>query len=228
MHPAGLLFMPAIFEEQAEDIMMKKGVFGYLAGKRIFSILKSLLLLSAVLAIYFAALSHFGTNKNVFSILAAVGALPAGRSIVETIMLIRARGASQEVKDKVSCIEGLDAGRSGFDLYLTAYETAYSLSHAAAGNGRVVGYTEDASTDPVQCARYIRSMLSKDGLTGYEVSVYSDLGEYLKILKTGIFSSEAGAGSRQAFGVPENAGQEKDGTREQDKKVMQLLYAISL
>lgn len=196
---------------------MKKGVFGYLSRKRILSVLKSILLLAAVLAVYFAALRHFGTNKNVFSILAAVGALPTGRSIVETIMLVRAKGASQAVKEGLCGIKGLVDERCGYDLYLTSYEKAYSLSHAAAGRGRLVGYTEDSSTDPVQCARYIEEMLSKDGLSGYQVSVYSDLEEYLKILKKDIFPAAAGR----------DGGQE-DSRQEQDKKVMQLLFAISL
>lgn len=244
MHPAGLLFMPVFLRRTGgiymfnsgfcaekgaktlrirctvncnKKIDMKKGVFGYLSGKRIFSVLKSILLLAAVLAVYFAALRHFGTNRNVFSILAAVGALPTGRSIVETIMLVRARGASQAVKEGLSGIGGLDDGRCGYDLYLTSYEKAYSLSHAAAGRGRLAGYTEDPSTDPAQCARYIEGMLSKEGLTGYQASVYSDLEEYLKILREDIFPAAAG-----------RDGAQENGSREQDKKVMQLLFAISL
>lgn len=173
--------------------------------------MKSLLFLLAVLAVYFLALRHFGTNKNVFSILAAVGALPTGRSIVETIMLLRARGASQAVREAVSGVKGLDPKASGYDLCLTAYETTYSLSHAAAGKGRVIGYTESASTDPAQCARYIESMLAKDGLAGYRVLVYTDLAEYRKALGN-IISPAPGEGSGQ----------------EEDEKAMELLYAISL
>ena len=47
---------------------MKKGSFGYLKKKRILSAVKSLLLLAAVFICYFAALRHFHTNKNIFSI----------------------------------------------------------------------------------------------------------------------------------------------------------------
>ena len=158
---------------------MKKGTFGYLQGKRMRSLCKSALLLAAVFIIFFAALHHFHTNRNVFSILAAVGALPAGRSIVETIMCFRARGASEAVRaavDRAAAGEsgtgsGLPAETSAYDLYLTSYERAFSLSHAAAGNGRLIGLTEDAGTDCGLCERHILDMLRKEGLRGYRVEV---------------------------------------------------------
>ena len=99
---------------------MKKGSFGYLQKKRVFSLVKSILFLAAVLIIYFTALHHFHTNKNIFSIIAAVGALPTGRSIVETVMCYRARSASDRVRQKVEEIPGISSCYSLYDLYLTS------------------------------------------------------------------------------------------------------------
>ena len=189
---------------------MKKGSFGYLKRIRALSLMKSALLLAAVLATYFVALRHFGTNRNVFSILAAVGALPAGRSIVESIMCLRARGASRQVEEAVSRAGDFPAGTSGFDLYLTAYETAYSLSHAAVGGGKLIGYTESPGTDPERCARHIEGMLEKDGIRGLEVHIYQDLPEYAEAL------GEAAAA---------RDGEEQE---EKNQRAMALLYAISI
>ncbi|MDO5132055.1 MAG: hypothetical protein Q4D81_03610 [Eubacteriales bacterium] len=163
---------------------MKKGSFGYLRGKRILSFLKSALFLASVFVTYFAALRHFGTNKNVFSILAAVLALPAGRSIVETVLCVRARSASEEAREAITRAVELPGGTSGYDLYLTAYETAFSLSHAACGKDRVIGYTEDPGTNPALCAQHIAQMLAKDDTYGYKVTIYTDLDTYLRELET--------------------------------------------
>ena len=181
---------------------MKKGSFGYLKKKRILSAVKSLLLLAAVFICYFAALRHFHTNKNIFSIAAALGALPAGRSIVMTIMLMRARGASEYVRAAVDAVRGLQPGWSGYDLCLTAYDTAFSLSHAAVTAGRVVGLTENPQTNCRQCEDHIRQILEKDGLTGYEVRIYDSLEPYRKALE----DLAALAGTSALFCFPLTSG----------------------
>ena len=207
---------------------MKKGSYGYLRRKRIVSLLKSALFLSAVFVIYFAALRHFGTNKNVFSILAAVLALPAGRSIVVSILCVRARSASAQVWDAVSGVRGLSEDTSGYDLYLTAYETAFSLSHAACGRKRVIGYTEDPGTNTGQCAQHIAMMLAKDDNPGYKVSIYTDLGTYIRELEavTAPVSPDTGDQEGSEGSVdPEEAGTDP---REKDRRAMKTLYAVSL
>lgn len=187
---------------------MKKGGYGYLHRKRIFSIVKSALFLAAVLLIYFAALRHYHTNKNVFSILAAVGALPTGRSIVESIMCIRAVGASAAVQEAVSGIEGMSRVVSGYDLCLTAYERAYSVSHLAVGQQTVLGLTEDPGTDPRLCGQHIEEMLRKNGLGGFRVRILSDRDTYCRELSLLCASGEE--------------------AEETDRRVMNLLLAVSL
>ena len=49
-----------------------KGTFGYLKKRRVRSLLRSVLELAAVLAIYFTAWAILKDNKNVFTILAAL------------------------------------------------------------------------------------------------------------------------------------------------------------
>lgn len=191
---------------------MKKGTYGYLHRKRIFSIVKSVLFLAAVLLIYFAALRHFHTNKNVFSILAAVGALPTGRSIVESVMCLRAVSASAAVQDAVSGIRGMSRVLSGYDLCLTAYERAYSVSHLAVGQETVLGLTEDPGTDPRLCGQHIAKTLAGNGLDGYSVRILNDRDAYCRELSRLCASAEDAGGDIQ----------------ETDRHVMNLLLAVSL
>ena len=212
---------------------------------------KSLMLLAAVFLCYFAALRHFHTNKNIFTIIAALGALPAGRSIVMTIMLMRARGASESVRAAVGAVREIQPDRSGYDLCLTAYDTAFSLSHAAVTAGRVVGLTESPQTNCRQCEDHIRQILEKDGLSGYEVRIYDSLDPYLKTLEdltapagttetsttgtstTGTSTSEAGISeastseaSTSEAGTSETAASETvTSDRTGDGRVMKLLQS---
>ena len=193
-------------------MLKKKGSFGYLQGKRTFSIIKSALFLAAVLLIYFLALRHYHTNKNIFSLLAAVGALPTGRSIVESIMCMRAKGATGAVRDRIEKVPGMPLAASGYDLYLTSYERAFSVSHLAAADHTVLGLVEDPGTDAPLCVRHIEQMLEKDGKEGYQVQICSDPDEYIRAL-TGLCAA---------------AGQEPPDQLEEDLAVRNLLLAISL
>ena len=169
--------------KENQVLFMKKGSFGYLKNARQKSLIKSGLFLAAVMIVYFAAFFHYKTNKNVFSILAAVGALPTGRSIVLSIMLLRAKSASERVYEAVEKVRGLPEGCSGYDLYLTGYEKSFSLSHAAVLDRTVVGLTEDEKTDCALCEKHIRDMVRGDSHVGYETRVYRDLAGYTEELE---------------------------------------------
>ena len=73
---------------------MKKGSFGYLNWKKKISILIAAVLVAMVMVVYFGALRYFGTNRNVFSLLAALMCLPAGKAVVDVVMYVRAKGCS--------------------------------------------------------------------------------------------------------------------------------------
>ena len=162
---------------------MKKGSYGYLEKARKVSLIKSGLFLAAVLIVYFGALFYFKTNKNVFSILAAVGALPTGRSIVLSIMYLRAGSASARAYEAIEKACSLPEGCSGYDLYLTGYEHSFSVSHLAVLNRTVVGLAEDNSMDIRLCEAHIRDMVRKDEHVGYDVHIYRDLDEYIRTLQ---------------------------------------------
>lgn len=190
---------------------MKKGTYGYLRQKRTMSLIKSILLLAAVFLIYFLALRHYHTNKNVFSILAAVMALPAARSVVVTVMCFKAVGASTAVRDLVARVPGLKEETSGFDLYLTGYDRSFSLSHAAIGGGLLAGFTEDPRTDCALCRDHIRRMLDENGRGGLRIEIFRDPDLYRKALE-------------EIAGAPAADGEADAG----DRAAMDLVRSISL
>lgn len=208
---------------------MKKGSFGYLQKKRVFSLVKSILFLAAVLIIYFTALHHFHTNKNIFSIIAAVGALPTGRSIVETVMCYRARSASDRVRQKVEEIPGISSCYSLYDLYLTSYERAYSLSHAAIGNGLLVGLTEAQDTDCRLCGQHICDMAAKEGIEGFKADIYRNLDEYTAALKDLVRNKEKpDALIAETDGDGQEEVKDKNIGADRDARAAALILSISL
>ena len=182
-----------------------KGKYGYIETRRKLGMIRAALGLAVILAVYFAAAKYFGTNRNVFTIIAALLCIPEGMWIVNLIMFLRAKGCSAGAR---SLIEIHDAALPGaYDLYLTGYEKSFQLSHAAAADGVLCAYTEVRSADLAAGESHIARMLEEAGHTGYDIRIYNNLEQYLNRLD-------------ELEKVPQN--------REAGKAVLRSLLAVSL
>ncbi|MDO4284365.1 MAG: hypothetical protein Q4C60_03425 [Eubacteriales bacterium] len=158
----------------------KKGEFGYIeAGKKKMILLTALMLIM-VLLLYFVPLWYFGTNKNLFTILAALGCLPLGKSAVSMVMFLRARGCSPQVRSAVLAHAGEVSG--AYDLYMTSYSKNFQLSHLAAAGKNVCAFTETASCDAQAGEKHILKMMEDNGFHGYTVKIFYNLDKYVKRL----------------------------------------------
>lgn len=186
--------------------MKKKGSFGYIASRRRIKILLSALLLAAVLVMYFGARAYFHTNKNLFTIFAALCCLPLGKEIVSTIMFFRAKGCSEKAHRQIE--KHVGPLRSAYDLYLTSYDKNFQLSHAVVCGKSICALTEDPKCDAKAGQSHILTMMKNDGYKGYTVKIFTDIGKYISRLDE---MREGG-----------------DETPKGSEKIMDLLCAISL
>lgn len=186
---------------------IKKGSYGYIAGRRRQLMVTVAVMLALVLAIYFGALAILGTNQNWFTILAALICLPTAQFAVRLIMFIKASGCSAGAHEEIApAVRGIET--AGYDLYMTTERENYALSHAAVAGGSVIAFTEDAGCDCNHAQAHIRHMMQGNGYHGYTVKVFSSLDSYLLRL-----------GQLHELDAEENA---------KDAEVLQLLMQISL
>ncbi len=177
-----------------------KGEYGYLAGALRRRALITGGLLAVVLVLYFVPMLLLGTNKNIFTILAAVSALPAGNSAVNLVMLLRARGCSPEAAERIRKAAG--SLRGAYDLFMTSYDRNYALSHVAAAGRDLYAYTENTETDCRACEAHMRDVLERNGIAGTHITVTSDLGQYEGYLtKLGQSAAEAVEQTDETEGV---------------------------
>ncbi len=156
---------------------MKKGNYGYLEKRKRRAILLAACMFLVTVGMFAAARIYFGTNKNVFSLLAAVMCLPTGKFIVDAVMYCRARGCSPEARAAVKVHKGRLP--RAYDLYLTTYSENYQISHLVAAPGLIVGYTEDPACSLKGAEAHIRKMMEENDLPGYEVKIYRTRDKYL-------------------------------------------------
>lgn len=158
----------------------KKGTYGYIKrGRKILTAL-TVLLLAAVFGIYFGAQWYFGTNKNVFTIVAALSCIGVGKCVVDMVMFYKAGYCSEGAREIIELHIGRLSG--AYDLYMTSYDKNFSLSHTVCAAKSVCAFTEDPKCDVKAGELHIRSMLENDGFKGYTVKIFRNLDKYTERL----------------------------------------------
>ncbi len=155
---------------------VSKGNFGYIESSRRFAIIRTVVALLICLAIFLTGLVVYHSNKSAFSIIAALGCLPAGLSAVNMIMYLRAHPCSKEAYDKI------ESHRHGllirYDLEMTSYEENYGIAAATVLDKNVCCYTEDKALDVNNCEKHIRNQIAQSGYTDYTVKVFKDINAF--------------------------------------------------
>lgn len=173
----------------------------------------SVLLLLAVVVLYIWGLHRYGSNQNALSIIAALCALPTAVSIVQLIMLLRAKPCSEEAHRRICEVFPEEAGV--WDLYLTSEKKNYQISHTAWSlySRKLIGFTEDPACDVKEARNHLTAMFDKNGIRLNGIHITSSMNEYLRLLR----QMEPAADRN---GLPDEAG-----SRE---RIRSLLCAISL
>lgn len=158
----------------------RKGSYGYIKrGRKILGILTAVLL-AAVFALYFGAQRYFGTNRNVFTIIAALMCIGVGKCAVDFMMFMRAGYCSSGAREAIA----LHAGRltGAYDLFMTSYDKNFSISHAVCAGKSVCAFTEDPKCDVKAGELHIRTMMENDGFKGFTVKIFRSLEKYTERL----------------------------------------------
>lgn len=158
-----------------------KGNFGYLAAKKRWVILRTLIFFGISLAVFAVGYITTGTRKNLLTVVAVLGCLPACKSLVNMIMLVRAIGCSQKTKEALLPLEGRLIGM--YDMYFTSYQKNFAVSHMIVEGDIILGYTESPSCDLKACEEHLQMMLKQGGFKNMTVKISSDLKTYETQLK---------------------------------------------
>lgn len=185
---------------------IEKGDYGYFRNQRQKKLIIMVLLYAMTLVMYFGAKAYFGTNRNLFTILAVLVVLPAAKYTVQFIMLVRAGECSSGVRDEVEQHIGHLSG--AYDLYFTSEKKNYNICHLAVSGGSIAAYTEDPKCDCRAGEQHLRRMMTGNGIHGYQIRIFTDFSSYLTRLDQ-LNELEAANGGAQ-------------------EKLLQFFYQISL
>lgn len=153
-----------------------KGQYGYIKKQKILAGIRTFVLYALSLSIFLIGIKVIGKKDNLLTIIAVLGCLPAGRSTVNMIMFLRAKGCSEGARDKIS---GYSAGLTElYDMFFTSYEKNYPISHMVIKNNVVCGYSEDGKIDVEACGKHLDAHLKQGGCKGVAVKIFDDIEKY--------------------------------------------------
>lgn len=158
---------------------LTKGCFGYLNAKKKWETLKTVIYFALPAAIFLMGYYTTGTKKNLLTVVAVLGCLPASKSAVSLIMYLKAGVCSGSCHETLQ-ERGLDRGDTLllYDLYLTSYEKNFQISALAIKNKAVCGYTEDGRCDVGAGEKHIAEILRQSGYEGLTVKLFTDLSKF--------------------------------------------------
>ncbi len=155
---------------------VQKGSYGYLAYQKKASLIWTILFFALSFAVYIMGILSTGSNKNLLTIVAVLGCLPACKSAVGTVMFFRASGCSREAWEKISVYD--DSLTGLYDMYFTSYKKNFPISHMVLKGNVICAYTESGKCDCNAGEKHLEQMLLQDGYKHITIKIFDHLGKY--------------------------------------------------
>ncbi len=156
---------------------VQKGCYGYLAYQKKASLIRTILFFALSMAIYVMGIVSTGSNKNLLTIVAVLGCLPACKSAVNTIMFIRASGCGEAAREKISAYDNRLTGF--YDMYFTSYKKNFPVSHMVLKGNVICAYTESEKCDCNAGEKHLEQMLAQGGYKHMTIKIFNNLEKYL-------------------------------------------------
>ena len=156
---------------------VQKGCYGYIAYQKKFSVIRTVIYFAISLAIYGIGIYSTGSNKNLLTIVAVLGLLPACKSAINAVMFLKAHGCSADAWEKISAYD--DKLTGFYDMYFTSYQKNFPLSHMVYKGSVICAYTESEKCDCNAGEQHLEQMLLQDGVKHMTIKIFNNLGKYL-------------------------------------------------
>lgn len=153
-----------------------KGTLNYLKTQKKYEIARTILYFVISISLFIAGYISTGERLNLLSVVAALGCLPACKSLVDAIMFLRFKSCSEEsVRLIAPHTEDLHCL---YDMVFTSYKINFQVGHLTVCGNTVCGYTEDSKFAENEFYKHIGDILKLDGHKEVTVKVFTDLTKY--------------------------------------------------
>lgn len=187
-----------------------KGNPGYLDYKKKAEILRTVIYFALVAAVFFLGYSQAHTKKNLLTIVAILGCLPASKALVGVITRFPypsiAGIRAEEIKSKTGHITVI------YDMIITSREKVMPVECIVISGDTVFGYTNSEKVDLKYAASHIRGILNQNQFPDVSVKILNNYTAFLA----------------RAEGLNSIAAVEKSDTKEIEEQIAHIILNISM
>lgn len=153
----------------------EKGEFGYISYLKIYNLLMTLACLTVVMILVLFGFFRYHSVKQIYTVIAAVMAIPASKFLVEYIILIPFNST-----DRVLYEELLDDKYKVLtELVITTEQRVMYAQFAVIKGKTVYCCAENKRTDSKELEKYLLKILNSE-FKDVDVKVYDDIKQYKK------------------------------------------------
>lgn len=157
--------------------IVKKGSFGYIENHKAVAAIRTMIFFWVSIGLYVMGYVSTGTSKNLLTVVAVLGCLPACKSMVNFILFLKAKGCSEELRRQVEAYD--NELTTFYDLYFTSYQKNYPVSHMALKGSVLCGITENAKCDCNEAEKHLEQLLAQEGIKNITVKIFSQTEKYI-------------------------------------------------
>ena len=157
-----------------------KGERNYINNQKVYEIIRTVLLFMLSAAVFLIGYLTTHTNKNLLTIVAVLGVLPAAKSAVNMIMFLRYNSCNKELADRFEAASGDLC--SAFDRVFTSYEKNYVVEHLTVHSGSVIGYAPKPRKKEFKEAdfeKHINNYLKAENFKDVTIKIFNDPDKYI-------------------------------------------------
>ena len=165
--------------QNTSEKKVKKGDLGYFQSEKKRKLIITAILFAVPLFIFFTSWIYFKTRMTIWTVVTVVGCLPACKSLVGLIMILKCRPMDRKLYEQIREHQGeLDMA---YEMYMTFYEkSAYIDALAVCGN-TVVAYSSDPKIHGSYMEENCQKVVRKNGYKA-TVKIFTDLRPFLERL----------------------------------------------
>lgn len=156
----------------------QKGEFEYVSYDKIRTIITTFILFALSIGLYITGYVTTGSSKNLLTVVAILGMLPASKSLVSLIMKLRIKTADISLKEELDKYS--DSVTGLYNIYLTSYDTNFYCDHMTVLNNSLICYTSSDKFDIKKFEAHMEKHMKLDGIKDIMIKVFTDKKAYLK------------------------------------------------
>ncbi len=197
----------------------RKGTYGYIRYEKIKRGLVTAIMFAVPLTLYFIAVNHFGSNRNIFTIVAVLGLIPAAKFAVDWIMILMQKSAPERIVSQTE--EKAARLTRGYELVVTAYEGRMPLDCVVVCGNDAACFSSHGVKDKFAfMEKHIAGILNANGYYSVNVKIFNE--ERMFLERIGQFAEKT-----QMFRENAPSGDEKD-QEEREEMILYIIKRISL